>query len=542
MTAQESTWLKRFGGQEENIVSSTVLTPAGDMVMTGSFIYGDGRMPLGNVTLKSEAPADFRCGFIAKFNAEGQVIWGQVLRSNRFGSIEELVLDTNGNLYVIGRFHGILVFGDQTYTENSYSPRHFLAKYDASGKPLWLKYLPGELTAEAKLCIDKQDNLYIACSQGKPSGNGIETRALVLYKFDSNGALLQENLIASVNPSNPAYIRDIIVDANQQPIISGQFMNSMKIGDQLFEGRSMADCYLVKFNADGAVKWARHVGKGERFSSIMDMTLDSRENIYLAGRFANKSDQIDLVLRINTEGEQTQRFSVARNVDTFYMGGIAGSAIKISNKDQAIILAGHFREKVAFGNIVLDSQRGENEYDVFLTKINVKGEITGVIQSNGDGTSSAINLGLTPTDHLYLVGHTLSSTFRFPNQLATKPTSNWDIFLYKLHIKMLETAEESQPDPGNEAEPEPTEYQQVIIPNIFTPNGDTKNQFFEIVHLDLSQNNTLVIFNRWGKQVYQSKSYQNNWEAEGLAEGTYYYVLYLEKESKYVKGWVSVVR
>jgi gliding motility-associated-like protein len=321
------------------------------------------------------------------------------------------------------------------------------------------------------------------------------------------------------------------------------FMNSIKIGDELFEGRSMADAYLVKYNADGTVKWTRHVGKGERYTSILDMTLDSEENIYLAGRFANKSAQVDLVLKFNPEGEQTQRFSVARNVDTFYMGGIAGSAIKISNKDQAIILAGHFRQEVAFGSTLLDSQRGENEYDVFLTKINANGEIAGAIQSTGDGTSSAMQLALTPTDNFYLAGHTVSSIFRFPNQLATKPAANWDIFLYKEHIKALETVKESQPDPGEEEEePESIEYPQVIIPNIFTPNGDAKNQFFEIVHLDLSQNNSLLIFNRWGKQVYQTKSYQNNWEAAGLADGTYYYVLYLERENKYIKGWVDVVR
>lgn len=541
VAAQENTWLKRIGGEEENIVNSMLLNPAGEMVMTGSFIYGDGRMPLGNVILQSEAPANFRCGFIAKLNDDGQVIWGQILRSNRFGSIEELVLDADGNMYVTGRFHGVMQFGDQTYTKDSYTPQHFIAKYDASGKPLWLTFLPGEVNFETKLCIDNQANLYVACNQGKPLGNGAETTRLVLYKFDSQGAQLLESVISSVDPSNPAYIRDIIVDSNQQPIIAGQFMKSMRIGDQLFEGRSMANAYLLKCNTDGSIKWARQIGKGELFSSVLDMTLDNAENIYIAGRFSNKSDQVDLVLKFNPEGDQTWRFSVDRKVDTFYMGGIAGSAIKIREKDQAIILAGHFREKVAFGSTQLNSQRGETENDVFLAKINTNGELAGAIQSTGDGTSSAMQLVLTPKESFYLAGHTLSSSLSFPNQQAVKPATNWDIFLYKEHFKILETANKNLPDPEEE-EPDSTEYKQVVIPNIFTPNGDDKNQFFEIAHLDLCQNNTLVIYNRWGKQVYQSQSYQNNWEAAGLAEGTYYYVLYLERESKHIKGWVNVVR
>jgi hypothetical protein len=35
----------------------------------------------------------------------------------------------------------------------------------------------------------------------------------------------------------------------------------------------------------------------------------------------------------------------------------------------------------------------------------------------------------------------------------------------------------------------------------------------------------LTIFDRWGGLVYERFNYGNNWRAEGVAEGTYYYIL-----------------
>ncbi|MBN9298295.1 MAG: gliding motility-associated C-terminal domain-containing protein [Filimonas sp.] len=87
--------------------------------------------------------------------------------------------------------------------------------------------------------------------------------------------------------------------------------------------------------------------------------------------------------------------------------------------------------------------------------------------------------------------------------------------------------------------------EEIFIPNMITPNGDGKNDQLVVVGIEKYPNSTMLIFNRWGNQVYRSNNYDNKWDGNGLAEGTYYYVLKLRLPSgdeKEFKGWVLLNR
>ena len=68
-----------------------------------------------------------------------------------------------------------------------------------------------------------------------------------------------------------------------------------------------------------------------------------------------------------------------------------------------------------------------------------------------------------------------------------------------------------------------------IASTIMTPNGDRKNDLFEINCMD-QYNGDLTIFDRWGKQVYFETNYKNTWQGTNasnspLPEGSYIWVL-----------------
>ena len=81
----------------------------------------------------------------------------------------------------------------------------------------------------------------------------------------------------------------------------------------------------------------------------------------------------------------------------------------------------------------------------------------------------------------------------------------------------------------------------VIRPNVITPNGDGFNDYFEI-QAPPSQVWELDIYTRWGNKVYSSDSYKNDWEAEDLNSGDYFYEMRLKDSDLRYKGWIKVLK
>ena len=86
----------------------------------------------------------------------------------------------------------------------------------------------------------------------------------------------------------------------------------------------------------------------------------------------------------------------------------------------------------------------------------------------------------------------------------------------------------------------------LFIPNVFSPNGDGKNDYFEITGGDSPCNNSnrLMIFNRWGEKVFETEGKELKWDGTkngaSLANGTYFYILEGEKLMK--SGSLSLLR
>jgi gliding motility-associated-like protein len=102
-----------------------------------------------------------------------------------------------------------------------------------------------------------------------------------------------------------------------------------------------------------------------------------------------------------------------------------------------------------------------------------------------------------------------------------------------------------------------------VLPNIFTPNNDQRNDVFRPIYATPVTRVKVQIFNRWGAKVYDGIASPNLtlWDGGGArsnegggrdtgakaSDGTYYYLLEVEfadlkRTSKTYKGWIEVVR
>ncbi|MEM8906367.1 MAG: gliding motility-associated C-terminal domain-containing protein [Bacteroidota bacterium] len=85
----------------------------------------------------------------------------------------------------------------------------------------------------------------------------------------------------------------------------------------------------------------------------------------------------------------------------------------------------------------------------------------------------------------------------------------------------------------------------IVVYTGFSPNGDDVNDTFKIQGIENFPNNRLLIFNRWGNEVYNKEGYLNDWDGtwQGklLPDGTYFYVLE-DGEGNAYSGYVQIHR
>lgn len=102
----------------------------------------------------------------------------------------------------------------------------------------------------------------------------------------------------------------------------------------------------------------------------------------------------------------------------------------------------------------------------------------------------------------------------------------------------------SQTETFVQEEPKQEEIINIKIPNAMSPNGDGINDYFKIYNLESYPDNELVVLDRRGKVVYRCKNYQNDWSAEGIPDGVYYFRLLIKhpSNSKINQGTLTIIR
>jgi gliding motility-associated-like protein len=85
----------------------------------------------------------------------------------------------------------------------------------------------------------------------------------------------------------------------------------------------------------------------------------------------------------------------------------------------------------------------------------------------------------------------------------------------------------------------------IIIPNVITPNGDGTNDFFVIKTKGLKEFQ-LTILNRWGNKIFTSSNANEYWDGKEngkpVSDGVYFYILNASTSNKQLEfhGSVSV--
>ena len=226
------------------------------------------------------------------------------------------------------------------------------------------------------------------------------------------------------------------------------------------------------------------------------------------------------------EGKTTVRFFNTRDSSDFYLWNFGnGETYSGPEVTKTFPGSGNFPVMLSGGS----GSCLENAFDtlrLFNQKVSILPAFDSELRYNGCNTPDLLlrNRTINATGYEWDFGDGNLSTESDPLHTFTEPGT------YRVTLRAFK-------DGCIESASREIELKAISIPNLITANKDQKNETLQIEGLQPGWG--LDVFNRWGKKVFSSDAYDNNWAPDDLEAGTYFYTLRFP-EGGQCRAWFQV--
>lgn len=208
--------------------------------------------------------------------------------------------DASNNAIVVGSFQSpTITFGSTTLTNNTSTSNYgdvFVAKYDASGGVLWAKRAGGNNQDEAtSVSSDAIGNVYVTgyfLSASITFGSTTLTNAggsnyydIFIVKYDSNGNVIWAKRAGGTSED---YSYDIKTDATGNSYIVGYYYTSITFGSITLNNGGALEMFVAKYDNNGNAMWAKTTDVSSNAKATA-VSIDAGGNVIVAGLYLNAS-------------------------------------------------------------------------------------------------------------------------------------------------------------------------------------------------------------------------------------------------------------
>jgi uncharacterized protein (AIM24 family) len=422
-------WIRNAGGLYGDYAHAVTCDGEGNTYMTGEI---ENSVVFNGSEIKLEAWGRNDI-FVAKYSPEGMPLWAHRGGGSMSDKGQSIAISKDA-VYVTGYFRDTALFnnnGDFRVISAGMKDA-FIAKYDLMGNLKWLKRGGGLNDDEGSgITVDADGFVYVVGQiNGDVNFDGVSVNSrggtdAYLAKFDPSGKLLWIKNEGGSGRDNGMAVK---AAKDGRIYMTGGFSGKADFGNTRVSSNGSNDIFITCFTSDGEVIWTKSAG-GEYSDKGMGISTDEDSNVYITGFYGysadfngqtiTATDSTEIFIAkydsngefkwvLNSEGRKDDKFEGEHEE--------SGRAIWVDSR-KFVLVTGSFRTDVAFGPY---AHQGWANTDIFIVKIKQKeSDETPYAGIEGDTFERNFQIFPIPTSREINISYTGNETLKINIRLES---------------------------------------------------------------------------------------------------------------------------
>lgn len=329
-----------------------------------------------------------------------------------------VVSDSADNYYVAGAFRADFSADGVSFTAPTKGQGYFVAKYDTDGNIIWGKVIEAFAESNTRLprIHNMGDKIYIA---GVSVDNIIvdgttygyeDFDNLFLIRLSLDGAFEFVNTYPDSSAAEPPYVAGITHNQQNRLYITGSFSGYLDLGPTTLPSNTPTT-FICMFDADGNfVGVDKTTSPGSSQSRGWPVTVDADNKLLVGGHFQSSINYSpcngDISVPSSDRNPYILKTDSALNCEWLVIGdGVQGFSTVyglLTDADNNVYACGNFNDSITFGGITLHDDNGT----FFLVKLDADGNVLWAkgYGSNSTSGQAAASMSFDADGNIWLTG------------------------------------------------------------------------------------------------------------------------------------------